>query len=261
MDSGTARWRVGELAQRCGISVDTVRFYQKWGLLPPPDRAGRVAFYGPGHEERLARIRGLQAQGFSLAVIRRLLNGELQPADMPLVTAVTEADAGDADRASFSLAEVAERANVSFVLVEAVANEGLMVPRLHHGESRYTEADVEMVRAAIRLLETGLPLPELLAIARRYHDATREFAQGAVEMFDEYVRRPLLDADLPAEVRADQLVEAFRVLFPSVSALVAHHFRRVLLNVAQEHIEAVGEPAERNAVEVEASRTNDARLA
>ena len=44
---------------------------------------------------------------------------------------------------------------------------------------RYTEADVEMVRAAVRLLETGLPLPDLLAIARRYHDATREFAEGA----------------------------------------------------------------------------------
>jgi DNA-binding transcriptional MerR regulator len=252
---------VGELAERSGISVDTVRFYQKRGLLPAPDRAGRVAFYGPGHEERLARIRDLAAQGFNLAVIRRLLNGELQPADMPLVAAVTEADAGDALEDSFSLEEVAARANVPFVLVEAVANEGLMVPRLHRGEPRYTEADVDMVRAAVRLLETGLPLPELLAIARRYHDATREFAEGAVELFDEHVRRPLLNADLPAEARADQLVDAFRVLFPSVSALVAHHFRRVLLSVAQEHIEAVGEPAERTAVEAEAIRTNDGRLA
>ena len=42
MDSETARWRVGELAQRCGISVDTVRFYQKRGLLKKVDATGDV---------------------------------------------------------------------------------------------------------------------------------------------------------------------------------------------------------------------------
>ena len=33
-------------------------------------------------------------------------------------------------------------------------------------------------------------------------------------------------------------------MLPTVTTLVAHHFRRVLLEVAQEHLEAVGEPAE-----------------
>ena len=42
------------------MSVDTIRFYQKRRLLPPPDREGRVAWYGPEHVERLARIRELQ---------------------------------------------------------------------------------------------------------------------------------------------------------------------------------------------------------
>ncbi|MGZ8765432.1 MAG: MerR family DNA-binding transcriptional regulator, partial [Acidimicrobiia bacterium] len=47
MGTQAQRFRVGELADRCDISVDTIRFYQKRGLLPPPDRVGRVGWYGP----------------------------------------------------------------------------------------------------------------------------------------------------------------------------------------------------------------------
>ena len=45
-------------------------------------------------------------------------------------------------------------------------------------------------------------------------------------MFDTYVREPLRTADLSDDERAERLVEAFRVLLPSVTALVGHHFRR-----------------------------------
>ena len=57
------RLRVEELAERADVSVDTIRFYQKRQLLPPPAREGRVAWYGPEHVERLARIRELRADG------------------------------------------------------------------------------------------------------------------------------------------------------------------------------------------------------
>ena len=57
------RWRVEDLARRADVSVDTIRFYQKRRLLPPPEREGRVAWYGPEHLERLARIRELRARG------------------------------------------------------------------------------------------------------------------------------------------------------------------------------------------------------
>ena len=79
------------------MSVDTIRFYQKRRLLPPPRREGRIAWYGAEHVDRLARIRELQRQGFSLAVIRRLLAGELDATDEPLAAAVAGAQHGDAD--------------------------------------------------------------------------------------------------------------------------------------------------------------------
>ena len=81
-------WRVEELAQEADVSVDTIRFYQKRRLLPPPQRRGRIAWYGPEHVERLARIKDLQRRGFSLAVIRRIVTGELDRADEPLAAAV-----------------------------------------------------------------------------------------------------------------------------------------------------------------------------
>ena len=94
---------------------------------------------------------------------------------------------------------------------------------------------------ACGLLEQGLPLPDLLALAHEHHETTRDIAETAVGLFDRYVRAPLRASDLPDDEKAEQLVEAFRVLLPAVTTLVAHHFRRVLLEVAQEHLESVGE--------------------
>ena len=86
--------RVEELAGRAGVSVDTVRFYQKQRLLPPPVREGRVAWYTGEHLARMARVKELRRRGFTLAVIRRFLDGELDRADEPLVAAVSEAVVG-----------------------------------------------------------------------------------------------------------------------------------------------------------------------
>jgi DNA-binding transcriptional MerR regulator len=232
--------RVEELARRADVSVDTIRFYQKRRLLPPPIREGRIGWYSPAHVERLTRIRELQQQGFSLAVIRRLLDGELDASDAPLAAAVAQAEAGE----SLTLDELAERAGVPRPILEAVAREGLLVPQHHEGEPRYTADDAELVASGLQLLEAGFPLPELLTLARRHHDATRSIAEDAVGMFDEHVRQPLRTADLTDDERADRLVAAFRTLLPTVTTLVAHHFRSVLLEIAQEHLESVGEAAE-----------------
>ena len=256
MGAGSApELRVEELAGRADVSVDTIRFYQKRRLLPPPARRGRIAWYGAEHVERLARIKDLQRRGFSLAVIRRIVTGELDRADEPLAAAVVGAVDDETGAEEFlTLDELAARSGVPEALIESIVREGLLVPRRHEGDARFTTADVDIVAAGLRLLETGLPMPELLTLARRHHDATRDTAEGAVAMFDTYVREPLRSADLSDDERAERLVEAFRVLLPSVTALVAHHFRRVLLEVAQEHLESVGEPAELEAANAEASR-------
>jgi DNA-binding transcriptional MerR regulator len=247
-------YRVESLAAKADVSVDTVRFYQSRGLLPPPRREGRVAWYGDEHLERLARIRRLQGRGLTLATIARLLAGELDAADEALVTAVsaTPDDGGDT---LLTIAELAERTGIPLALLRAVVKEGLLVPRRSAGEDRFTGADVAAGAAGLRLLEAGLPLPEVLALARRHHEAMREVAERAVELFDTHVRHPLRDSGLPDDEAAARLVEAFTTLLPATTELVTHHFRRTLLNVAQEHIERVGGEAELAAVHKEAART------
>src|SRR3954470_22120838 len=71
--SGTADLTIDELAQRTGMTVRNIRAHQSRGLLPPPEVRGRTGFYGPDHVARIELIQELQAEGFNLDLIRRLL--------------------------------------------------------------------------------------------------------------------------------------------------------------------------------------------
>ncbi len=262
MAEAEARWRVEELARRAGLSVDTVRFYQKRRLLPPPERRGRTAWYGDEHLDRIERIRQLQAEGFNLAVIERLLDGRLGPTGMPLAREVARAASESAhDRNHpeqlLTLEEVSQRSGMPSAIVDAVVRDGLLVPRYVKGEPFFTDADVEMMEAGLAILGTGIPLNELLDLAGRHHRATYEVAEEAVRLFDEHVRQPL--SELDPEQKATRLVASFRLMLPAVTALVSHHFRRVLLQVAQEHLGSVGEPVEIAAADDEARQLSERR--
>ncbi len=251
-DPEPPRWRVEDLATRSEVSVDTIRFYQKRGLLGPPERTGRVAWYGPEHLHRLQQIRELQADGFTLAMIGRVLDGRLAAVDRPLAEAI--ADAGLDAEEFLTIDDLARRSGVPTPLIEAVVAEGLLLPRVHDGVPHYTAADVEVVSAGVQLLEAGVPLSALLELARRHHAATVGVAEAAVALFDEHVRRPLLAADLSDDERAARLVGTFRRLLPATGTLVAQHFRRVLLQVAQDHLESVGDASERAAADAASAR-------
>ena len=247
-----------ELAGRADVSVDTIRFYQKRRLLPPPQRRGRIAWYGPEHVERLAHIKDLQRRGFSLAVIRRIVTGELDRADEPLAAAVVgaaEDGSGPRRRKSSSLSTSWRRARVSRRRSSSPSSrEGLLVPRRHEGDARFTTADVDIVAAGLRLLETGLPMPELLALARRHHEAHARRPRARSRCSTPTSASPSAPPTCPTTRAPTGSSRRSAVLLPSVTALVAHHFRRVLLEVAQEHLESVGDSAELEAANAEASR-------
>ncbi|MFN8232651.1 MAG: hypothetical protein U0V56_03990 [Actinomycetota bacterium] len=104
------------------------------------------------------------------------------------------------------------------------------------GDTRYTPADIEVVRTALRLWSSGLPLGDLLALARDADAAMRGRSNAPVELFDEHVRKPIATPAGDDAAAAEQMVEAFRELLPAVTELVAHHFRRVLLETAEAQI-------------------------
>ncbi|MDG9723100.1 MerR family transcriptional regulator [Streptomyces sp. DH41] len=68
---------IGELAERAGVTVKTVRFYSDRGLLPEASRSdGGHRRYGPGALDRLRLIRSLRALGLSVPEVRRVLDEE-----------------------------------------------------------------------------------------------------------------------------------------------------------------------------------------
>lgn len=66
--------KIGELARAAGVHVETIRYYQRMGLVPEPARArGAVRRYDQGAAERLRFIKRAQALGFSLEEVKLLL--------------------------------------------------------------------------------------------------------------------------------------------------------------------------------------------
>jgi DNA-binding transcriptional MerR regulator len=65
---------IGTLAERTGVKVETIRYYEQVGLLPEPERSeGNQRRYGRAHVERLAFIKHARDLGFAVESIRTLL--------------------------------------------------------------------------------------------------------------------------------------------------------------------------------------------
>lgn len=66
--------QIGRVAHETGLSIDTIRYYEKEGLLREPPRSeGGFRLYGSHDIEHLRFVRSAQELGFSLAEIRELL--------------------------------------------------------------------------------------------------------------------------------------------------------------------------------------------
>lgn len=65
---------IGEISRRTGCNIETIRYYERIGLLPPPPRRGRYRRYGDDDVGRLAFVRRARELGFTLDDVRALLN-------------------------------------------------------------------------------------------------------------------------------------------------------------------------------------------
>src|ERR1700712_2680900 len=74
-DASSGDLTVEQLAAEVGMSVRNIRNHHTRGLLPPPEVRARVGYYNAEHVARLRLILDLQADGFNLASIERLLSG------------------------------------------------------------------------------------------------------------------------------------------------------------------------------------------
>ena len=114
---GTARLAIGRVSRRTGMNVETIRYYERVGLLPrAPRSSGGYRLYAAEHVKRLSFIRRARALGFSIDEIRTLLRlADERKRPCAEVRVVAEAHLADV-RAKIADLEAMER-----VLKETVA--------------------------------------------------------------------------------------------------------------------------------------------
>ena len=127
------------------MSVRNIRNHQSRGLLPPPEVRARIGYYGPDHVARLRLIQEMQAEGFKLSAISRLIGEHGADADrfVGLRQAVTAPFADEAPEV-LSREELIERFQVDDdrLLVKA-QKLGLLIAL---GEDRYEAPSPALLR-------------------------------------------------------------------------------------------------------------------
>lgn len=117
--------KIGELAKRCGVNIDTIRYYERQGLLPLPDRlASGYRRYQASDIKRLRFVRRAKALGFALEEIKELLAlSDHRDDDMGGLKAAATAKLADVET---RLAELTRIRDGLHTLVEACPGEGAL---------------------------------------------------------------------------------------------------------------------------------------
>jgi MerR family mercuric resistance operon transcriptional regulator len=108
---------IGKLAEATGVNLETIRYYERIKLMPPPDRTqGGHRAYETAHLRRLAFIRRARELGFSIEEIRALLALAIPDnASCAKVREIAEVHLGDVR------AKLADLARLERILADTVA--------------------------------------------------------------------------------------------------------------------------------------------
>jgi DNA-binding transcriptional MerR regulator len=225
-----------DIVRLSGLSVDTIRYYQTLRLIAPPFHRGRKAVYGEDHLDRLRIIRRASEQGLPLKVTRNLLlKHQRLESNRELLSAVQKQLAAPC----YTSADMAKLLGVPERLLCLVESRGLVdLLDEKNGPLRYSEDDLRIARDALKLLNHGFPLGKLLALAMKHDQAMRKTATAAITLFHKQVRKRRSGTNLE---KAEHAAKVFQEIFPIVTSLVGHHFRRVLVSEALKQLKRAGE--------------------
>ncbi|MGZ8764666.1 MAG: MerR family transcriptional regulator [Acidimicrobiia bacterium] len=217
-DEPASDLRIDDLARDCGLTVDTIRFYQREGLLPAAERVGRTRVYGAVHRERLEQIRDLQQRRFSLAAIKALLDAE-RPGIVEGIFA-----GGDTH---YSFDELVERAEIDPALADRLRWSGLLRDPAEFGRDAYDAADLDLLRSVADMARLGLPGDVIVELASIYTEGVERMQSQVLDLFTGRRGPGWTDAD---ELRAFQTNAAASAgeLLPTVTRMVQYVHQRTL---------------------------------
>ena len=213
---------VEQLAYETGMSVRNIRNHQSRGLLPPPEVRARTGYYGRRHVERLRLIQEMQAEGFKLTAIQKLIGEHGDGADrfIGLRRAVTAPFAVESPEV-VTADELAERLGPIQDVGKALARAqklGILIPL---GDGRYEAPSPGLLRAAEEVTRRGVPLTAALSVIEKAQRNAQSTARAFVRLFLDELWRPFDEAGRPAE-RWPEITESIERLRPLASdALLA----------------------------------------
>jgi DNA-binding transcriptional MerR regulator len=196
--NGSAALTIDQLAHRTGMTVRNIRAHQSRGLLSPPEVKGRTGYYGPDHVERITLIRDLQADGYSLDLIGRILAraGEESPDALRFTRALREPWTDEAPQVVDEI-ELASRYGTTDPELLGKAEElGLVRPL---GGGKWEELSPRLGRAGAELTNLGIPAKEALRVVARVRRNADSAARTFVHLFVEEVWKPFQREGSPDE--------------------------------------------------------------
>jgi DNA-binding transcriptional MerR regulator len=174
---------IDELARRAGMTVRNVRAYQSRGLLPPPEIRGRTGYYAAEHVARLGVIQAMQAEGFRLDAIERVLSRPGGAAEQMFDFGRTLLGAfGEQPPEFASTAELEQRLGgpLDPRLVRKAERLGL-IRRID--DERWEVLSPTFISAGEELIALGVPMSHALAVAEQINRHTRAIASSYVRLF------------------------------------------------------------------------------
>jgi DNA-binding transcriptional MerR regulator len=224
---------IDELARKTGMTVRNIRAYQSRGLVAPPEVRGRTGFYGADHLARIELIRELQADGFNLGAIKRLLEGagDSTREVLDFTRAVREPFAEEQPEI-VTVEEQAERwgDETGPEVLQKAERLGLIRPL---GDGRIEIISPRLNRAGAELARLGVPPERALEVAAKMRRQAQAVARTFVELFIEAVWKPFDEAGRPEE-QWGEVVDALERLRPLASEALLATFQLVMSDVTEE---------------------------
>jgi DNA-binding transcriptional MerR regulator len=224
---------IDELARETGMTVRNIRAHQSRGLLPAPEIRGRTGYYGPKHVARLQLISEMQADGFNLEAIKRLLSVSGEAVEQVLgFKRELMAPFGVEEPEFMDAAELQERwgGPPDRKLLARAEKLGLIRPL---GEGRFEIPSPTLFHAGEQVRALGVPAEKVLAVAEQIRRRSEAIAQSFVDLFLEGVWKPFLEGGRQEE-EWPRVREALDRLRPLASDAVLASFQRAMTDAVEQ---------------------------
>jgi DNA-binding transcriptional MerR regulator len=228
---------IDELARETGMTVRNIRAHQSRGLLPPPEVRARTGYYGAEHIARLKLIQDMQAEGFNLKAIERLLESANGAGEQVLDFGRAVLHSFVEEEPEFTTAEdLAQRLGGGPFDEKTLAKAERLDLIRPLGDGRFEVPSPTLLRAGEELVAVGIPLAHALSVAAKIQRHSRSIAESFVRLFLEDV----VGSDVPTAQTPEEwarLRDALERLRPLATEAVRAGFQQTMSRVVERQLE------------------------